>query len=76
MSHTRLKQLEKVNKCKYNKSIGNLKISDLCESLYGWKLDKTFKWYLDFVWEIDKYWESYITVGTYGHSDFKVIPIK
>lgn len=76
MRHTRLKQLEKVNKCKYNKSIGNLKISDVRECLCGWKLDKTFKWHRDFVWEIEKYWESYITLGTYGKDDFKVISIK
>lgn len=40
------------------------------------KLDPTFKWHREFVWEIDKYWESYITIGTYGKSDFKRIWIK
>lgn len=39
-------------------------------------LDPTFKWHHDFVWEIEKYWESYITLGTYGQDDFKIIPIK
>lgn len=59
MKYTRLKQLEKVNKCKCNKSIGNLKISDVREILYGGKLDKTFKWHRDF----EDWKENWIELG-------------
>ncbi|MES5896949.1 hypothetical protein [Bacillus cereus group sp. RP43] len=62
MRHTRIKQLEKVNKCKYSKNIGNLKISDVRESLYGWRLDKTFKWYRE-----SDYGENWIELGGDGY---------
>jgi len=74
MRYTRNRQLRKINSLMA--SPFTLTIEDSKTHIWDDKLDLTFKWHHDFVWEIEKYWESYITLGTYGHDDFKIIPIK
>ncbi len=81
MRHTRNRQLAKAHKDPI--WMWTSEPTDRIDKQRHWmtmglqpKLDKTFKWHHDFVWEIEKYWESYITLGTYGQDDFKIIPIK
>ncbi|PEZ87924.1 hypothetical protein CN376_22860 [Bacillus cereus] len=74
MRYTRTRQMAKLNK--NWRGIENIPIDIACKFVCPEDLDPTFKWHHDFVWEIEKYWESYITLGTYGQGDFKIIPIK
>ncbi|WOL25748.1 hypothetical protein [Pectobacterium phage PcaP2EGY] len=75
MRYTRNRQLMKLEGLdKVATKFPNLPITLVRDN--HWQLDKSFEWHRDFVWEIEKYWESYITIGTYGQDDFKVISIK
>jgi len=75
MRYLRRKQLFKLGYLDDGyKNEGNMTIKQIVEikSIFCC-IDETFKWHRDFVWEQEKYIESYITIGTYGKPDFKVI---
>lgn len=74
MRYTRNRQLNKAYKTNEHAGDKNYPFGKWLEGHPD--IDHTFKWHREFVWEIDKYWESYITIGTYGKSDFKRIWIK
>lgn len=75
MKYSRRKQLFKLDCLETGyKNEENMTVKQYVEAEKNFGcIDKTFKWHRDFVWELEKYIESYITIGEYGKPDWKEI---